>query len=129
MIVFYLKHYFTFFNVDEHLAVPFLELTRNVWTVLVSFVYAGLLVWAFIESHKINLTHCFNSSMLLVLCCLFVCIVDQTQMYPPINLIIRIATGAPLLIASWDFWKIIEKVLKYFCKSVCVCVWGGVSIP
>ena len=48
----------------------------------VSFVYTGLLVGVFPKSHKLNVTYYLKSSLLLVFCFLFVCMVDQTQMYP-----------------------------------------------
>ena len=41
--------------------------------IFLSFVYTGLLVWAFLQSHKLNLTYCFKSSLLLAFCsvCLY----------------------------------------------------------
>ena len=84
MIFSYFEHYFIFFNVNEHPAVLFVELARvvPVWAISVSFVYTGLLVWALIQPHKLNLTYYFKSSLLLVFCSMHICTVDQSQMYP-----------------------------------------------
>ena len=54
----------------------------TMWALFVSLVYTGLLAKAFLQSHKINLTYYCKSSLLLAFCPLFVCMVDQTQMYP-----------------------------------------------
>ena len=43
-----------------------------VWAISISSVY----------SHKVNLTYWLKSSLLLGFCFLFVCMVNQTQMYP-----------------------------------------------
>ena len=51
-----------------------------VWAMSISFVYTGLLVGAFSQSHKLNLTYCLKSSPLLAFCFLLVCMVDQTLM-------------------------------------------------
>ena len=51
-----------------------------VWAISISFVYIGLLIWAFLQSHKLNLTYCLKSSVTCILPS--VCLVDQTQMYP-----------------------------------------------
>ena len=53
-----------------------------VWAFSFSFVYTGLNVWAFIQSQKLNLTYCLNSSLLLTFCPLIVCMAHQSQMYP-----------------------------------------------
>ena len=53
-----------------------------VWAISVSFVYTRWLVRAFLQSHKVNLNYCLKSSLLLAFYLLFVCMVDQTQMYP-----------------------------------------------
>ena len=84
-----------------------------VWAISVSFVYTGLLVWAFLQSHKLNLTYCLKSSLLLAFCFLFVCMVDQTQMYPssisPLGLFQRIICSIhsviPLCIGGLGFFK------------------------
>ena len=92
MIFSYLKRYFIFFNVNEQLAVPFNELARGRSHVgHLPFVYTGLLVSAFQQSHKLIVTYCLTSSLLLAFCFLFVCVVDHTLMYPssisPLSLI------------------------------------------
>ena len=48
-------------------------------TFSVSFVYTGLLVRAFPNLHRLNLTYYWKSSTLLAFCFLFVCITDPTQ--------------------------------------------------
>ena len=53
-----------------------------VWVISVSFVYTGLLVLAFPQSHRHNLNYCSKFSLLLAFSFLFVCMVDQTQMCP-----------------------------------------------
>ena len=53
-----------------------------VWAISISFVYTELLVWAFPQSHKLNLIYCLKFCLLLALCFLLVCTVDQTQMCP-----------------------------------------------
>ena len=53
-----------------------------VWVISVSFVYTGLLVLAFPQSHRLNLNYCSKFSLLLAFSFLFVCMVDQTQMCP-----------------------------------------------
>lgn len=46
----------------------------------VSFVCAGLLVWTFSQLHKLNITYCLKSSLLLAIAlCFFFCMVDQSQ--------------------------------------------------
>ena len=35
------------------------------WAISISFAYTGLLVWAFPQSHKLNLTYCVKSSLLI----------------------------------------------------------------
>ena len=47
---------------------------------LVFFVYTGLLVWTYPQSHRLNVTYCSISSLLLGFWFLFVCMADQTQM-------------------------------------------------
>ena len=63
-----------------------------VWPIFISFVYTELLVWAFPQSHKLNLT-ALNLSCYLHFA-LFVLVVDQTQMYPssilPLGLLQRV---------------------------------------
>ena len=63
----YFKHYFLFLNVNEHLAVPFVEFARvgTVWPISISFVCTELLVSAFPQSHRLNLTYCSKSSLSL----------------------------------------------------------------
>ena len=53
-----------------------------VWTISISFVYKVLLVWVFLQLHKLNLTYCLKSSLLLPFCFLFISTVDQNQIYP-----------------------------------------------
>ena len=48
----------------------------------ISFVYTRLLVSPFPLSHKLNLTYCLKSSLLLAFLFLFVCMINKTQMYP-----------------------------------------------
>ena len=48
----------------------------------VSFVYTELLVWALLQSDKLNLTYCLKSVLLLPFCFQFVCMVYQTRMCP-----------------------------------------------
>ena len=51
-----------------------------VWAISNSFVYTTLLVWAFPQSHRLNLNYSSKSFLLLAFCFVFVCMVDQTQM-------------------------------------------------
>ena len=100
-----------------------------VWTILVSFVYAGSLVWAFLQSHKINLTYCFKSSLLLESKILSVCLYNWSNSnvppsISPLGLLQEIicsvhSVSSPYLLGL-DFWKIIEEVSNFFCKSVCL---------
>ena len=139
------KHYFIFFNVNEHLPVPFVKLAKGgsppVWATSVSFVYTRLLVRAFLQSSMLNLIYCLKSSLQLAFCFLFVCMVNQTQMYlssiSPLwlfQVIICNIVWTPLFIGVWDFWKIIEGGSRFSCKNgVCspykeggvVCRKGG----
>ena len=57
---------------------------------------------------------------------LFVCMVDQAQMYPssisPLGLLQEIifnihSVTPPLFTGGWDFQKIIEEVTRFFCKN------------
>ena len=84
MLFSYCKPYFIFFNVNEHLAAPFVKLARGRSCVghLHFFCLHRITYLSFLQSHKLNLTYCLKSSLLLVFCFLFVCLVDQTQMYP-----------------------------------------------
>ena len=76
MIISYFKHYFTFFNVNEHLAVQFVKLARDgsrAGRLRFFFVYTRLLVWAFPLLLKLNLTYCLNLPCYLHFAfCLFV---------------------------------------------------------
>ena len=45
----------------------------------ISFVYTRLLAWAFLQSHKLNLTYCLKCCLLLEF---FFRMDDQTQMHP-----------------------------------------------
>ena len=78
------KHYFIFFIVNEHLEVPFVDLSKSGSCVehFHFFCLHRISFWAFLKLYKLNLTHCLKSSLLLAFCFLFVCMVDQTQMYP-----------------------------------------------
>ena len=58
-----------------------LQRLRPMWTISISFVYIALLTWAFPQSHKVNLTYCLKSSLVFASCLLFVCMVDQSQIY------------------------------------------------
>ena len=122
------------------------------WVISFSFVYIGLLVWTFLQSHKLNLTYCLKSSLLLAFCFLFVCMVDQTQIYPssisPLGLFQVIlyvifivwthpsppplpsthTAPLPLFIGNWDFWKIKEGGIKIFLWKWRVAHIGGLSI-
>ena len=80
MIFSYFKHYFLFFNVNKHLV------HRHF------FFYKRLIVWAFLQSLKLNLTYCLKFSLLLAFCFLFVCMIDQLKC-TLIHLIIRIVSG------------------------------------
>ena len=51
-----------------------------VWAIPIFFVYTGLLVWAFSQSHSLNLTYYLKSCRLLAFCFLFVSMVYQTEM-------------------------------------------------
>ena len=128
--LFLFRTLFIFFHVNEHLAVPFVELARGGPLVghlhSVSFVCMGLLVWAFIQSHKLNLTYCSKSSLLLAFSS--VCLVDQCQMYPsfisPLQMLHCIICNIqcerpPLFIGGWDFWKLIS------CKNGGYLIYGG----
>ena len=53
-----------------------------VWVISISVVYTRLLVWAFPQLLKLNLTYCLKSSLSLACCFLFVYLIDQTQIYP-----------------------------------------------
>ena len=53
-----------------------------IWSISISFVYTELLVWAFPQSHRVNLMYCLKSSLLLAFSFLLVCMVDQIQMCP-----------------------------------------------
>ena len=64
-----LKPYFIFFDVNEHLAVPFVEGLGPVWVISVSFVYTGLK--PFPKPHKLNFIYCLKFSLLLAFCFLF----------------------------------------------------------
>ena len=77
------KHSFIFFNVNEQMVVPFVELygMGPMWGISVSFLYTGLLVWAFPKS-QLNLAYGSKSFLVLAFCFLFVCMTDPTQMYP-----------------------------------------------
>ena len=47
------------------------------------FIYLHwILAWVFPQPHRLNLTYCLKSSLLLAFCFLLVCMVDQTQMFP-----------------------------------------------
>ena len=72
-----------------------------VWTILVSFVYTGLLDRVFLQSHKLNLTCCLKSSLSLVFCSLFFCMVDQTQMYPSSISPLGLLQGSYLIFIVW----------------------------
>ena len=48
----------------------------------ISFVCTGLIVWAFPQLHRLNLTYCLKSSLLLAFCFLLVFMIDQTRMCP-----------------------------------------------
>ena len=53
----------------------------------VSFVYTGLLVWAFPHLHRLNLSYYSKSSMLLAFRFLLICVIDPTQIcLSPISL-------------------------------------------
>ena len=94
-----------FFNVHECLAVPFTELERG-GSREGHLHYTRLLVRAFLQSHKLNLTYCSISCLLLAFCFLYVCIVDQNQMY--LSPIWPLVWTPSYLEGGWDFWKIIE---------------------
>ena len=47
-----------------------------VWAITVFFVYTGLLVWAFPQSHRLNLTYCSKASLILRFC--FFCMIYPT---------------------------------------------------
>ena len=58
-----------------------------VWAICVYFVYTGLLIWAFPQVHRLNLTYCLKSSQLLAFCFLLVCMIDYpTQRCPSLIL-------------------------------------------
>ena len=73
---------FLFFDVNEHLAVPFIKLARGLMSAIwISSLYTRLLVWAFPQSHElILLFEIFPVTC--IFCFLFICMVDETQMYP-----------------------------------------------
>ena len=93
-----------------------------VWAIFISFVYRGLLVWAFLESHMINLIYYFKSSLSVVL--------DQTQMHhssiSPLdcfrisNVIYIHSVNQPYL--QEVGWKIIEGCMFSSCH-ICVSEW------
>ena len=123
MIFSYFKHYFIFFNVNEHLAVLFVELARSRSRVShLRFFSLHRIVWAFLQSHKLNLTSCFKSLLLLSFCSLFVCMVDQTQMYPSSisslgllqPIICNIHSVNPLIYRGLGFLKNHRRGMKIF---------------
>ena len=95
MIFSYLKTLVYILWCYDHLTVPFVNLpgVGPMWAFSVSFVYTVLLVWAFPQLHKLNLSYCLKSSLLLVFCFLFVCVVDQTHVYPSCVLLLRLFRG------------------------------------
>ena len=52
------------------------------WVICIPFAYTELPVWAFPQSHRINLTYCLKFSLLLTFRLLLVCMIDQTQTFP-----------------------------------------------
>ena len=98
------------------------------WVISFSFVYTGLLVWTFLQWHKLNLIYCLKSFLLLPFCFLLVWMVDQTQMYPsPISplkdcfrrsyviFIVWPPPPHPLLIWQLGFlWKFFQGGIKIF---------------
>ena len=52
------------------------------WAISFFFVYTGLFVQVYPQSHKLNLIYCLKCSLILGFCSLFLCMVDQIQMYP-----------------------------------------------
>ena len=112
-----LNTFLYFFNVNEHLPVLFVELARSG-----SFVDKELLAWAFLQSHKLNLSYCLKSSLLLVFSFLFVCMVGQTQMHPssisPLRLfqgiICNILSVNPLIYRGLGFLKNHRRGIKIF---------------
>ena len=85
MIFSYFKHYFIthfFFMLMTTWQFHLLnwQAVGPMWAISISFIYTVLLVWAFLQSHKLNLTYCLKSSP--AFCFLFVCMIGQTQMYP-----------------------------------------------
>ena len=113
--LFYFKHYFIFLNL------------MNTWQFHMSnwqgkeyvqcgsspFFYLYRITWVFLQSNKLNLTYCWKSFYLLAFCFLFVCMVDQTQMYPssisPLGLfqevICNIYSVNPLIYRGLGFLK------------------------
>ena len=81
------------------------------WAIFVYFVYTRLLIRVSLQSHELILTYRLKSSLLLAFCFLFVCIVDQTEMYPTSisslglfqGIIRNIHSVTPLFIGSCDF--------------------------
>ena len=105
-----------FFNVSEQLAVPLVELARIVSCVghpLFFCLQTRITCQKILQSHKLNLTYCLKSSLLLAFWFLFVCMVDQTQMYPsfisPLELfqgiICNIHSVKPLIYRGLAFLK------------------------
>ena len=100
--IFYFKHYFIFFNVNEHLAVPFVKFARGRSHVghLLFFVYTGLSVWAFPQSPRLSLTYCLKSSLLPAFCFLFVWLIKlKCVSHPSHNY--KCFRGSCLILRGW----------------------------
>ena len=69
MIFYYFKHFLMLTNTWQF-DLSNWQGVRLVWIISAFFVYTGLLVWTFLQSHKLNVTYCLKS------------LVDQTQMHP-----------------------------------------------
>ena len=83
-MIFYFRPYFIFFNVNEHLAVPFVELATGGSRVShLHFFCLQRITWLRIPTViQTYLTYCLKSSLLLAFCFVSLYMVDQTQLYP-----------------------------------------------
>ena len=115
MIFSYVKHYFIFFNVNEHLAVPYVAIDKR-WfpcgsSPFLLFTQDYLSEYSY--SHISWILHIAWNLPLLAFCFLCVCMVDQTQMYPssisPLKLfqgiICNIHSVNPLIYRGLGFLK------------------------
>ena len=100
----YLKHYFICFNVNQYLAVSFVELERG--GSRVGYICFFLFTLDHLSEHSHSHTGLIlliaRNILLLAFCFLFVCMVDQTQVCPSSISPLRLFGG------TWEplnYWK------------------------